>query len=271
MLVSQSFLSTIFRKFKEWVRSLIYKDTIIISDSTYQKYIKENEQKDGIEYSIRYEREVDGETYTIIDFAVIKFPVGTRNIIFDLKRLNLHRVRFIPKDSNLEYRTKSGVSWDWINYNGYKLNILSLNSVMPDTNTSTNFGIDNRHVSILHDPLKLDNPDGEALGGLYYSTGKYNYDNLDIVDPRYYIEHGYDSYADSDRNIANNYVVLSNRLSAWEGGSRGVDKKYDNPDDRINKLTDAYTLTEGERSCKLVSGICTSIYLANGNWYYLVH
>jgi hypothetical protein len=259
MLVSQSFLSTIFRKFKEWVRSLIYKDTIIISDSTYQKYIKVNEQKDGVKYSIPYKRDVDGETYTIIDFAVIKFPVGTRNIIFDLKRLNLHRVRFIPKDYNLEYRTKSGVSWDWINYNGYKLNIYSINNF---TNyRSANFGTSfNRHVNILFDPLKTDNPDGEALGGLYFSTGRYNYDKEDTVtsDIKFY------------KNSEGNYISLRNRLSAWELGSRGVDNTWDSLDDRLND-SDSYSLTEGERGCKMVSGVWTSLFLANGNWYYLIH
>lgn len=133
-------IRTILTKIKNWVKSRIFKETIIITDDNYTDYITSvapNFKKDdGTTYNGISKKTVDildydgnvyaKETFTVIDLAVLKFPIGTRNIIINTRTVNIHRLILVPEvlssDCYGNGTTQASVD-KWKKFNGYKINI----------------------------------------------------------------------------------------------------------------------------------------------------
>lgn len=162
-ILNTSGIKTILQRLKTWVRSLIYSDTLVITDNNYYKYMDyfgklyylndlchkegrraagessdpdpglitipeelrrtEEEYKAGV-FVTSFRNKFDNNIYRVCDMSYLKFPVGTRNIIFATDKVNLHRIRFIPDTLGKMFSSLKG----WKEFDGYKLNILELPS-----------------------------------------------------------------------------------------------------------------------------------------------
>jgi hypothetical protein len=207
-ILDTSGIKTILQRLKTWVRSLIYSDTLVITDNNYYKYMKyfgkpvylsdlchkEGRRADGEssdpdpglitipeelrrtdeEYKAKvfvtsFRNKFDNNIYRVCDMSYLKFPVGTRNIIFATDKVNLHRIRFIPDtlgtgiSSNLE---------SWKKFDGYKLNILELPS--KGTNAS-NFPYYEEIDSIPNEDMELINNNQNYLDIINTRNNKFGY------------------------------------------------------------------------------------------------
>lgn len=207
-ILNTSGIKTILQRLKTWVRSLVYSDTLVITDNNYYKYMeyfgksdylknlchKEGRRADGEssdpdpglitipeelrrtdeEYKAKvfvtsFRNKFDNNIYRVCDMSYLKFPVGTRNIIFATDKVNLHRVRFIP--DILETGISSNLN-GWKEFDGYKLNILELPS--KGTNAA-NFPYYEEINSIPNEDMEIINNNQTYLDIISTRNNKFGY------------------------------------------------------------------------------------------------
>lgn len=205
-ILDTSGIKTILQRLKTWVRSLIYSDTLVITDNNYYKYMeyfgrrtylddlchKEGRRDDsdmsdpdpGLitipeelrrteeEYKARvfvtsFRNKFDNNIYRVCDMSYLKFPVGTRNIIFATDKVNLHRIRFIPDTLENSHNLEG-----WKEFDGYKLNILELPS--KGTNVA-NFPYYEEISSIPSEDMELINNNQNYLDIINTRNNKFGY------------------------------------------------------------------------------------------------
>lgn len=293
--LNTSSIRTILDRVKEWVRSRIYKETIIITDENYRDYIT-SEVPNGIiskEFDIKDYNDniVDRKTFTIVDFAILKFPIGTRNIIFDVKYVNFHRLVLVPDtlDKSCYGENTDSTSVDkWRKYNGYKLNLTK------HINNGTFFGdsyedsyynyyasSDNNESQRINSLLYLSEPN-EGLGGLLNCTsdfklGKYfNNSNSAPTCKIYYSQKINNNPLESNREYDDSNVTLY-ISSAPIKQFTSIEEEFDDKVTDVWGSTNVHPISKGYgekivAGCKIFSNCrqSTELLLINGKWTYFV-
>jgi len=297
--LNTSSIRTILDRIKEWVRSRIYKETIIITDENYRDYIT-SEVPNGIiskEFDIKdyNNNTVDRKTFTIVDFAILKFPIGTRNIIFDVKYVNFHRLVLVPDtlDKSCYGENTDSTSVDkWKKYNGYKLNLTkhidngTFFGSDYDKNTYYNYFTTlnysgNNGSQRINSLLYLPEP-SKGLGGLLNCTsdfklGKYfNDSNSAPTCKIYYSQKINNNPLESNREYDDSNITLY-ISSAPIKQFISIEEVFDDEVTDVWGSANVHPISKGYgekivAGCKIFSNCrqSTELLLINGKWTYFV-